>query len=196
MIRISKLRELTNMDAVPGIALCVIEEFLPGNWVYEDQGVVRAAVVGKVRPDLRSRAISIRPSVKTPQLPSKGDVVYGLVSILYEELAIIKLFAGESGRRYSNSFTGLLHITQVQEGYVRNFYDVLAVGDVVKARVLNNTTPYSITIKEQKLGVVMAYCTVCGSPMKKHRSDTLKCLKCGGIEKRKLSVNYAIIKVW
>lgn len=192
---ISKLRELIDMNAIPGVPLCAIEEFLPGNWVYEDRGIIRAAIVGKVRPDLRSRTINIKPNVRTPQLPSKGDVIYGLVSILYDELAVVKLFADESGRRYSNSFTGLLHITQVQEGYVKNFYDVLAVGDVVKARVLNNTVPYSITIKDQKLGVVMAYCTICGSPMRKHRSDTLKCLKCGSIEKRKLSVNYAIIKI-
>lgn len=183
-----------NMNAVPGTALCVIEEFLPGNWVYEEGGVVRATIVGKVNPDLRLRAINVRPYVKTPQMPSKGNIVYGLVTILYEELAVIKIFANESGRRYDNPFTGLLHITQVQEGYVRNFYDVLAVGDVVRAKVLNDVTPYSITIKEQKLGVVMAYCTVCGSPMRKYQSDTLKCFKCGSIEKRKLSTGYAVIK--
>ncbi|MEM1680441.1 MAG: exosome complex RNA-binding protein Csl4 [Sulfolobales archaeon] len=191
----SRLKELMNMDAVPGTALCVIEEFLPGSWVYEEEGVVRAAVVGKVSPDLRLRTISVKPCVKTPQLLSKGNIIYGLVTILYEELAVIKIFANELGRRYDNPFTGLLHITQVQEGYVRNFYDVLAVGDIVKAKVLNDTTPYSITIKEQKLGVVMAYCTICGSPMRKYQSDTLKCFKCGNIEKRKLSTSYAVIKV-
>ncbi len=191
----SRLKELMDMDAIPGTALCVIEEFLPGNWVYEEEGVIRAAVVGKVSPDLRLRTINVRPSVKPPQLPSKGDTVYGLVVVLHEELAVVKLFASESGSRYANPFTGLLHITQVQEGYVKNFNDVLAVGDIIKAKILNNTTPYSITIKGQKLGVVMSYCTVCGSQMRKHQSDTLKCLKCGNVEKRKLSVHYASISL-
>ncbi|MEM0453898.1 MAG: exosome complex RNA-binding protein Csl4 [Sulfolobales archaeon] len=184
-----------NLNTIPGEALCVIEEFLPGNWVYEDDGVLRAAVVGKANPDLRLRTINIKPYVRTPQLPSKGDVVYGIVMNLYEELAIIKIFANESNKRYKNPFTGLIHITQVQESYVRSFYDVLAVGDIIKAKILNNSTPYSVTIKEQKLGTVMAYCTICGTPMKKHQSDTLKCPRCDNIEKRKLSVNYGTIKI-
>lgn len=189
------MKEITNMKATPGEAICVIEEFLPGNWVYEDDGIVRAAVVGKVIPDLRLRTVNLKPHVKIPQLPTKGDVVYGIVTVLHDELAIIKIFASESGRKYINPFTGTIHITQVQESYVKNFYEVLAVGDIIKAKVLNNSTPYSAAIKEQKLGVVMAYCTICGSPMRKHQSDTLKCSKCGNVEKRKLSVNYGNIKI-
>jgi exosome complex component CSL4 len=190
----SRLKELNGLGVVPGDTLCVIEEFLPGNWTYDYDNVVRATVVGRVVTDLRSRIINVKPTVKTPQLPSKGEVVYAVVTLLYDDVAITKVSASESGRKYPNPFTGLLHISQVQEGYIKNFYEVLAVGDVIKAKVLNNNTPYILTIKEPKLGVVLAYCNVCGSLMKKHLTDTLKCSVCGNLEKRKLSINYSSVR--
>ncbi len=189
----SKLKELMNLGVVPGDSICVIEEFMPGNGVYEDNGIIRSAIVGRVSVDVRARFINVRPSVKSPQLPAKGEVVYALVTIIHDEIAISKIFSSESGKRFSNPFTALLHISQTHEKFVKNLSEVIALGDVIKAKVLNDGVPYMITIKDVKLGVILAYCSICGTPLRKQSLDTLKCPRCGNTEKRKISTEYLSI---
>lgn len=192
--RMSKLRELMNLGVVPGDSICVIEEFMPGNGVYEDDGTIRSAIVGRVSIDFRTRFINVRPLVKSPQLPARGEIVYALVTVVHDEISISRIFSSESGKKFNNPFTALLHISQTHEKFVKNFNEVLAVGDIIKAKVLNDGIPYMITIKDVKLGVILAYCSICGTPLRKQSSDTLKCPKCGNTEKRKMSIEYGSIK--
>jgi len=190
----SRLSEIMNKYVVPGDPVCTMEEFLPGSGVYEEGGVIRSSVTGRVQVDLNLRIVNIKPTLKVPQLPGRGDVVYGTLIVLHDELAITKIFANELGIKYHNPFTGLIHISQAADKFIKSFYEILAVGDVVKAKILNNFTPYNLTIKEPKLGVVVAYCSVCGAVLKRHSSEVLKCPKCGNMEKRKLSVDYGNLK--
>lgn len=189
----SRLKELTRLWVVPGDNVCVVEEFLPGTGVYEDGGFIRSSTVGLVSVDLRSRVVNVK-STKTPYLPSRGEVVYALVTVLHEELAITKIFASELGRRYANHFTGLLHVSQVLDRFVKNVYEVLAVGDVIKAKILNDSIPYMLTIKEARLGVILAYCSLCGTQLRRQSTDSLRCPKCDNVEKRKLSLDYGTFK--
>lgn len=189
----SRLRELTKLGVVPGDSVCVVEEFLPGAGVYEDGGVIRASTVGLVSVDLRSRVINVK-STKTPHLPTRGEVVYALVTVLHEELAITRIFASELGRKYVNHFTGLLHVSQVHEKFVRSINEVLAVGDVIKAKILNDSIPYTLSVKEARLGVMLAYCSLCGTQLRRQSTDSLRCPKCDNVEKRKLSLDYSTFK--
>lgn len=189
----SRLRGLAGLGVVPGDGVCVAEEFLPGSGVYEDGGVIRSSSVGFTSIDLRSRVLSVRP-IKHPYLPSRGEVVCAVVTVLHEELAVARLFASESGRRYANPFTGLLHVSQVHEKFVRNLSELLAVGDIIKARVLNSSVPYMLTVREARLGVVLAYCSICGTQLRRQSTDTLRCPRCDNVERRKLSLDYGVLK--
>lgn len=72
---------------------------------------------------------------------------------------------------------------------MQSLLDVVRPGDYVKAKVLNNSIPYQLTLKEPDLGVVEAYCSVCGGLL--YRSgDVLVCSLCGNREKRKTSLSY------
>ena len=194
MIRMGRLDEIARRRVVPGDDICIIEEFLPGIGTYEDNGIVKSAFIGEVSIDMNLRVISVKPKVRIPILPSRGTVVYGVVAVVKDEYAIIRIIAEANGHKYQNVFTGLLHITQASEGFVKNLYEVLRVGDLIKAKVLNDNPPYNLTIKEKKLGIVLAFCGRCGSILDKSNNDILKCPKCGNTEKRKLSMDYGKVK--
>lgn len=189
-----RLDEIVSKRVVPGDEVCIIEEFLPGIGTYESSGIVRSAFIGEVSIDMNIRVVSVKPRVRVPTLPTKGVVVYGVVAVVKDEYAIVRILAEANGHKYQNVFTGLLHITQASEGYVKNLYDVLRVGDLVKAKVLNDNPPYNLTVRDRKLGVLLAFCGNCGLTLDKSNNDTLKCRRCGNIEKRKLSIDYGKIK--
>ncbi len=185
-----RLKEIINRGVLPGDDICIIEEFMPGIGSFSKNGVVRAAWIGVTAADLNTRTVHVKPVHKFPQLPERNSVVIGVVVLVKDEYAVIKIFEDLKGNRYLNGFTGVLHISQASDTHVKDLYEVIRVGDVVKAKVLNNNPPYNITIREPKLGVVLAFCGNCGSVLRKAGSNMLKCPKCGRMEKRKLSLDY------
>jgi len=192
---LGRLDEIQGRRVTPGEEICVIEEFLPGVGTFDQDGVVRAAMTGVTQVDILSRVVFVKPSVNLPKIPEKGEVVYGIVQVVKDEFAIVKIAGDYHGRRYPTCFTGLLHISQSTDRYVKNLYEVVRVGDVLKAKVLNNYPPYNLTIKEHRLGVVLAFCGKCGNRMARSSNDTLKCDSCGNIEKRKVSSDYGQLRV-
>ncbi len=190
-----RLSEINGRRVSPGDEICVIEEFLPGPGTFEDDGIVRSALTGIVNADLMTRVVFVKPLVREPKIPERGDIVYGVVQVVRDEFAIIKIIGDYQGRRYSVPYTGLLHISQATEKYVKNLYDVLRMGDVVKAKVLSSCLPYNLTLKEYRLGVVMAFCGKCGERLVKSGSEVLKCPACGNVEHRKISSDYGVIRV-
>jgi len=190
----NRIKELTNRGVVPGDALCVIEEFLPGPGTYEYNGVVRAALVGSTIADLNTRVINVKPRIREPILPRRGSIVYGIIVLIREEYAIVRLVSDVSGIKYHTSFTAILHISQVTDKFIKDLFEVLRMGDIVKAKVLNDSIPYNISIKDPKLGVVLAFCGRCGSLLKFESGDLLKCPACGNSERRKVSADYGKLK--
>ncbi|MCD6324035.1 MAG: exosome complex RNA-binding protein Csl4 [Desulfurococcales archaeon] len=189
-----RIDELRNKDVLPGDELCVIEEFLPGYGTFEKEGVVRAAWAGKVQVDMVARTVSVLPIKGVPRLPERNSVIYGVVAVVKDEFAIIKILKDLRGVEYPSGFTGLLHISQASDRHVKDLYEVIRVGDIVKGKVLSDHPPYNLTLREPRLGVVLAFCGECGAILKKTGPDTVKCPKCGRIEKRKLSVDYGKVK--
>ena len=189
-----RLKEINGKYVMPGDDVCVIEEFMPGIGTYEDRGIVKAALIGITQVNMNSRTVSIKPLTKELRLPSRNDVVIGIVVLVKDEYSLVKILTDSSGVKYQTPFTAILHISQVSNKFVRSLYDVVRVGDLVKAKVLNDFIPYNLTIKEPKLGVVMAFCGKCGQVLKPKDNELLTCPICGNSEKRKVSIDYGKIK--
>ncbi len=177
---------------VPGEMLCVEEEFIPFEGVYTLNGVIRANVIGIPIYDTVNRRIYIKP-IKNPKKPKSGDIVIGVIDRIRDEMATIKIIGYDIITPFKHIFTGILHISQLMESRVQNLHDYIKLGDFVKVRILNNYIPYITSMKDPKLGVILAYCSKCGSQLIKI-GDTLKCTKCNNIESRKISVDYMLIK--
>ncbi len=189
-----RLKEINGKYVMPGDDVCVIEEFMPGVGTYEDRGTVRAALVGVVQVNMNSRVVAIKPLTKELKLPSRNDIIIGVVVLVKDEYSLVKILTDSSGVKYQTPFTAILHISQVSNRFVKTLYDVVRVGDLVKAKVLNDFIPYNLTIKEPKLGVVLAFCGKCGHALKPKDNELLVCPICGNIERRKVSIDYGRIK--
>lgn len=177
---------------VPGDYLAVSEEYLPGPGTYEFDYKVRAAIVGKVFRDRVSKIIMVK-SFKTHPLPQPGSVVIAVVTEIREDYARGRLFA-VNNTTIPYQFTGILHVTQVAErvSEARHMYDYLRIGDIIRAKVLNHSPPYLLTMREPRLGVILASCSQCGAILKLE-GEKLVCPHCGHTEKRKLGYGYGHI---
>lgn len=188
-----RLEDISKLRVVPGDEVCVVEEFLPGDGTYEVGGKVRSAVIGYPIANLDLRVVEVKRVNNKIHLPVVSAVVYGFVISVKEDYCLIKIFSDSKCVKYSTPFTGILHVTQVHEKYVKSMYELVKPGDVLKARVVSGNPPYHLSIKDRQLGVVVAYCSVCGTELIKE-GNTLTCLNCGNTESRKLSPEYGSLK--
>lgn len=178
---------------LPGDRICVVEEYLSGAGTYSGyDGWVRASVIGSLVIDRGQRVVVVKQARGRPFVPQPGDIVIGIVASMSEDLAFIDIIQIEGKVSQSTSFTGVIHISQASEKYVESLYEVVRLGDVVRAKVLNDKAPFQLTMKSPQLGVIAAMCSRCGEMLRRKEDDILLCPRCGNVEKRKTSIKYLV----
>jgi exosome complex component CSL4 len=178
---------------MPGEVLGVSEQFLPDEWTYDDGNCIKAAVFGNVSIDSKSKMISIIPKSGTPALLKVGDTIYGQVSDVRGQRAVIDVQGMKNcDRQLALSYMGAIHISQVKNGYLEKLYDAFRIGDIIEARVtkiIGDNLDLNTVDKEG--GIIKAMCTKCRAFMKlTNKKDELYCEVCNRKEKRKISSNY------
>lgn len=192
-------KTVKNGDLVlPGDYLGVIEEFLPGEGVREENGELYATRAGKIRIDPEKMEISVEPVTDVPPLPKVGDVVIGRVVEVKPQAVIVQIIGiegRENDREIATSKLAGIHISEIKEGFVEDITQEFKIGDVIRARVIaNEKSPIQLSTKGPDLGVVYALCSSCRTPLIR-RGDRLICPRCGNVETRKLSSLYRKLKV-
>ncbi|MTK64453.1 MAG: RNA-binding protein [Methanobacterium sp.] len=178
---------------LPGDALGVTEEFVPSDWTYEDDGSIRSLIAGTVSLDNKNKKISIVPKTSSPSILKSGVVVFGQVSDVRGQRALIKLDSiKDNNRGLVTSFSGGIHISQSQKGYVAKLTDEFRIGDLIEAKVTKiiGVDNVDLTTAEDELGVLKAMCTKCRHYMKQISKNEVKCPNCGNKERRNLSTKY------
>ncbi len=181
---------------LPGEFLGVIEEFIPEDGTYEENGNIYSAIAGEAIYDYGSRVVVVKPyrGVDLP-IPRAGDVAIGLVYDVKDEIAMVRLFLIEGKARPSSHLTGFLHIAQVSaRKKFNNMFEAVRYGDIVRVKILNSWHPYQLTTKGTNLGVIFARCSRCLSPLIKRR-DKLFCRDCRAYESRKIASDYGGVKL-
>ena len=183
---------------LPGDYLGVIEEFLPGEGVREEDGELYATRAGRVRIDSEKMEISVEPLTDVPPLPQVGDVVIGRVVEVKPQAVSVQLIGiegRENDREIATSKLAGIHISEIKEGFVEDITKEFKIGDIVRAKVIaNEKSPIQLSTKGPDLGVVYALCSRCRTPLIR-RGDRLICPRCGNVETRKLSSLYRKLKV-
>jgi len=178
---------------LPGDYICKEEEYIPHKYVYVDErGNIRSAVIGKVVFDTLNRRVLVKP-LKDIKIPKTGDIVIGRITSMRDDVAFIKVVGYDFVKLFKHSFTAVLHISQATDSRGDNMYNYVRIGDVVKVKVLNDYLPLLVTIKEPKLGVMLAYCSRCGSALH-YDGNKLICSVCGNTEQRKVSLDYILVR--
>lgn len=183
---------------LPGDYLGVIEEYMPGNGVKEENGELYAVIAGRVRIDPEKMEISVEPITDTPPLPRVNDVVIGRVIEVKSQSVIVQLIkieGRENDREIATSKLAGIHVSQVKPGYVEDLSKEFKIGDIIRARVISNEkSPIQLSTKGPDLGVIYALCTRCRTPLVR-KGDRLVCPRCGNVETRKLSSLYRKVTV-
>jgi exosome complex component CSL4 len=183
------------VDVLPGDPLGVVEELAPGPGVYVDsRGVLRAAVRGRAVIDYLDKVAQVRP-LKRVKFPRMGDDVVGVVTQVRHDLVVVEVYGAVSltpRPRWLYETPGPissgLPIANVSEEYVKDLSDYYRLGDMVLARVVSRSTPYTLSTKSPQHGVLYAYCGRCGALMGYKSDRSMVCGRCGNVESRKVSL--------
>ena len=171
---------------VPGDAICIEEEALPGDYVSSDgKGYLRSSVIGIAVLNKYRKIASVKPLVRKKLTLRQGVVVEGWVYSVHEDVASVKIYRADNIRVNA---IGLLHISQISGEFVTDIHEYVRPSDFIRAKTMSNTPPYLLTIKEPQLGVIYAYCGFCGEELYLTSTGVLVCKNCGRVEKRKIAV--------
>jgi len=174
----------------PGDIIGVEEEFMPIDGIYIDENsYLRSQYVGVLQIDVYKKYASVKKINVKGVMPKQGDIVEGVVTSMSDDLAFIGIYMVNEQYFKIPVYTGILHISQVSVEFINSLYDAVRLGEVIRAKIINNYYPFQLSIKDPKLGVIASYCSVCGSILYK-KNDKLICYRCGNVEKRKISSFY------
>jgi exosome complex component CSL4 len=174
---------------LPGERLGVIEEFIPDSGTYVKDGIIYSKVVGRALMDLLNKRVSVYPLISGAAVPKVSTTIVGQVGNAQSDNVLVRIFK-IGPKKLSGVFTGILHISDVEERYVDSMNDVCKPGDIIRAKVISEKNQmYHLSTVDQNLGVVYAFCSRCGDLLEQKRHE-MRCPKCGHIEKRKTAVDY------
>ena len=165
---------------MPGDKLGIIEQYLPGDGTYDDNGDIKSAVLGNVKINQKMKVISVVSDAK-PALLKVGDTVYGQITDIKPQRANVKIECmKDNGRPLALPYMGAIHISQAKKDYLEKLSDAFRIGDIVQAKVV-----------DEDCGVLKAMCTRCRDFMHTTQKDNeLQCNTCNKKERRKVSKNY------
>jgi exosome complex component CSL4 len=174
---------------IVGDYLGTIEEFMPGEGTYAEDGKIYAAKVGFKAVD-PSRHLA---EVKGRNIPTLavGQIVFGEVAALRSSMVtvIVGKIQGQKGLIDEKT---TIYVSNIADSYVEKVEDLFAIGDIVKARVIRMEPGLIDITTKGNLGVVKAFCRKCRYPLVKSDKgmDRLKCPACGQIDRRKVGEDY------
>ncbi len=173
----------------PGERLGVIEEFIPDSGTYVKDGVIYSKIVGRALIDLLNKKVTVYPLTVGVMVPKVGAVVVGQVGNAQSDNVLVRIFRVGS-KKISGVFSGILHISDVQERYVNSMNDVCKTGDIIRAKVISEKNQiFHLSTNDKNLGVLYAFCSRCGNSLEQKRHE-MQCPKCGNIEHRKTTFDY------
>ena len=174
---------------LPGERLGVIEEFIPDSGTYVKDSIIYSKIVGRALMDLLNKRVSVYPLINEAAVPKVSMTVIGQVGNAQSDNVLVRIFRIGS-KKLSGVFTGILHISDVQDRYVNSMNEVCKPGDIIRAKVISEKNQiYHLSTVDQNLGVIYGFCSLCGNLLEPKRNE-MRCPKCGNVETRKTALDY------
>lgn len=174
----------------PGERLAVEEEFFSGRGTYLDKGVIRSEKLGTALYDIKEREVRVSKATREPIIPMEGFEVIGEVGSVQRRMANVDVFM-VSGREVSRPYTGVIY-PPASKRSPRGPDMAVRSGDIIKGKIINTKNRVlQISIDEEEYGVILAYCSRCGSPLE-YRRTHLHCPRCGRADRRKVAKRYGL----
>ncbi len=172
-----------------GDYLGTIEEYMPGEGTYAEEGKIYASKIGKKVLDAKKH-MAIVEGKKIPEI-KVGQTVFGEVQSVRKSVVniIVSMIAGEKGDIDEKT---MIYVSNISDKYVSSPEDFFRIGDIVKATVIK-VDPGMIDLSTKgPMGVVKAFCTRCRLPLElsSKYKDKMECSSCGHVEVRKIADDY------
>ena len=173
----------------PGEKLGVIEEFFAGDGTYVEDGYIYSSITGQLLLNNDRRELHIHLATRQPLIPRVANIVIGEVVSTQEKILTLEILQIDKVQLLE-SFTGIMHISDVSKGYVKTMNDAFKVGDIVRAKVISTQNrEFHLSTRDDNLGVIHAVCVYCGGPLFQQRNN-LRCSKCDRVDRRKMTDDY------
>lgn len=176
-----------------GDYLGTIEEFLPGEGTYAQDGKIFAACIGKKVLNHEKHLAEVKgksiPNIKV------GDVVFGeVMNIRRSQVTVIVSKIKDIDTLIDERTS--IYVSNIADSYVDSPDDMFAIGDIVKAEVLKMNNGLIDLSTKGDYGVVKAFCRRCRNPIVKSESKKgkMECPVCGHVEMRKAAADYGNVK--
>jgi exosome complex component CSL4 len=175
----------------PGTPLAYSEELLPGPGTYDDGVQIRAAIYGVQHVDPKTMAVSVRPAGRPVGGIERGDIVVGQVTYIKPEaLASVKIVSvrGKEGRSLLQPIEGTLHVSKIDNRYIKFVDEEYRGGDLIRAKVISLKGGPQLATDKPDLGCVKAWSSE-GVPLVRD-GNRLKDPETGQVYHRKLASDY------
>jgi len=174
---------------LPGEEVAVVEEFIPADGTYEENGKVYAALMGELELDHGEKVATVKACNPMIEL-TPGDFVFCEVTDVKNCMAICEVVSVEGkDRNITGDTNGTIHISKLSSDYVQDVGRELRPSDVIRAKVLQAKPSVQLTTAGPHLGAVKSLCRRCRAPLvRKERG--LYCNNCDRAETRKIADDY------
>ncbi|MDI6730687.1 MAG: exosome complex RNA-binding protein Csl4 [Candidatus Altarchaeum sp.] len=170
-----------------------IEEFIPEDGTYVENGKIYAAVMGNLKQNNEKKIVF---NMKLPRL-RVGSIVLVEITDVRNNSATAKIIKF-LGYKQNVFVSAGIFVSQISDEYVDKVSSFLGVGDVVKAKIITNEKNLIDLSTKGNFGVVKAFCKVCRHELilnkEKIGSKSLICPNCKGTETRKIASDYGSVK--
>jgi exosome complex component CSL4 len=174
---------------LPGEEVAEVEEFLPAEGTYEEDGKVFAALMGELELDHDERTAAVRPYNPMAEL-NPGEAVFCVVTDVRNCMAICEVVAVEGKERAVTGDTnGTIHISKLASDYTQDVGREMRPSDIIRAKVLQAKPSVQLTTASDHFGVIKALCRRCRAPMVRVERG-LYCNNCERNETRKIADDY------
>jgi exosome complex component CSL4 len=174
---------------LPGEILATSEEFLAGEGTFEHEGKIHSSYLGRLNLDPAEMVAMVEPINPLVTLKEE-DIVLARVQDIKGSMVLVNVIRLEgNSREVSGETYASIHISKIAEGYTSDVWKEFRIGDIIRARVVQNKPALQLSTDKPNLGVLLGLCTKCRMALEK-KENSLFCVNCQRNELRKTASDY------
>ncbi|KAI8866346.1 hypothetical protein GQ42DRAFT_76564 [Ramicandelaber brevisporus] len=177
---------------LPGTLLGSTVDLAAGAGTYVNNGQIYASVYGTKEISGQAGAkstVSVVHNRRVSIVPSIGDVVYGRILRISQQLAAVAIVSIDGKGATSDEFQGIVRLQNVRATEIDKIvmHNMFRPGDIIRAEVLSlgDSRSYYLSTADNRFGVIYAVSASAGCPMVPISWEQMQCPLTGDVEMRK-----------
>ena len=181
---------------LPGDEIGTTEEYISGEGTFEKDGIIYASNTGFLEIDKNEMIAKVKSTTSVPNILNVQDLVFGVVFETRDSMAIVEVVKaiGRNREIAMGDKMGSIHISKVQNDFLKEIGSAFKIGDIVRAKVVQVEPSLQLVTQAGDLGVVLAKCTEC-QVLLERKGKELQCPRCERHFRKKLANDYGRVQL-